>query len=355
MYVRCVSGSDTVNPHKLRFSSMRDRHPGTGCCLCRAVGVFFSSPFGGFRRCLACLQGDGRGDPGGSRVQGAGGRVGERDLPLAEVLDYVPGAGLEPGTGAAAGPPPSPFGGRFPAQEQVQGGQVCKDPVLAYVRLLRPARIGFRDAGMAVAAPVGGPMKSASLTSDSCAGLLEMTHPSGRFHRCTSPCPRLTSVGVPRIVVTVPSVHPVPGRWGFRFGSDADGHGIPASFSARAIRAVECPASRWAKTHRTTCAVSGSGSSLWARLPQAACALFGWGPASPSRYPYGGRPPTSGIHMSFEPGTSGARHRRLAAGLRTRVAGAWCLSASPIRSPRHSRGRVGSPSACRANGCPRPW
>ena len=37
--------------------------------------------------------------------------------------------------------------------------------------------------------------KSASLTSASCAGLLEMTHPPGRFHRCTSLCPRLTSAG----------------------------------------------------------------------------------------------------------------------------------------------------------------
>jgi hypothetical protein len=152
-------------------------------------------------------------------------------------------------------------------------------------------------------------MKSASLTSAGCAGLFEMTQPSGRFHRCTSLCPRLTSAGsarslsvrcrfhtwrpvyrgLLRIVVTVPSVHPVPGRCGLRPGSAADGHGIPASFSARAIRATECPTRRWAKIHRTTCAVSGSGSSQWARRPQAAWALFGCGPASPRRYPYGGR------------------------------------------------------------------
>ena len=41
--------------------------------------------------------------------------------------------------------------------------------------------------------------------------------------------------------MTVPSVHPVPGRCGFRSGSAADGHGTPASFSARAIRATEWP------------------------------------------------------------------------------------------------------------------
>ena len=57
------------------------------------------------------------------------------------------------------------------------------------------------------------------------------------------------------------------------------------------IRAALCPASRRENIHRTTGAVSGSGSSRCARLPHAACALFGCGPASPSRYPYGGRPP----------------------------------------------------------------
>jgi hypothetical protein len=33
-------------------------------------------------------------------------------------------------------------------------------------------------------------------------------------------------------------------RCGFRPGSAADGHGTPASFSARVIRAALCPASR---------------------------------------------------------------------------------------------------------------
>jgi hypothetical protein len=37
------------------------------------------------------------------------------------------------------------------------------------------------------------------------------------------------------------------------------------SLSARAIRAMLCPASRWAKIHATCGAVPGSGSSRWAR------------------------------------------------------------------------------------------
>ena len=41
--------------------------------------------------------------------------------------------------------------------------------------------------------------------------------------------------------MTVPSVHAAPVRCGFRPGSAADGHGIPASFSARAIRATDVP------------------------------------------------------------------------------------------------------------------
>ena len=96
------------------------------------------------------------------------------------------------------------------------------------------------------------------------------------------------------MAATVPSIHPAPVRCWFRAGPAADGHGTPASFKARAIRAVLCPASRWAKIHQTACAVSGPGSSRCARRPQAAQALFGCGPASPSRYPYGGRPPGTG-------------------------------------------------------------
>jgi len=85
----------------------------------------------------------------------------------------------------------------------------------------------------------------------------------------------------------VRSVHAVPVRCGFRPGSAADGHGTPASFKARVIRAALCPASRWLNIHMTTSAVAGSGSRRCARLPHAAWALFGCGPASASRYPYG--------------------------------------------------------------------
>jgi hypothetical protein len=107
-----------------------------------------------------------------------------------------------------------------------------------------------------------------------------------RFHTC-----RPVYRGFARIAATVRSVHPAPLRCEFRFGSAADGRGIPASFRARVIRAVLYPASRWANIHATTGAVAGSGSSLCVRQPHAACALFECAPASPSRYPYGGRPP----------------------------------------------------------------
>jgi hypothetical protein len=49
-----------------------------------------------------------------------------------------------------------------------------------------------------------------------------------------------------RIAATVRSVHLAPVRRGFRAGSAADGHGIPALFRARVIRAALCPASRCA-------------------------------------------------------------------------------------------------------------
>ena len=177
-------------------------------------------------------------------------------------------------------------------------------PASRYRRTAGPA--GPRGAVVSCAA-----MKSASLTSAACAGCFEMTQPSGRFHRCTCLCPspvlagstrtasdgcrfhtcRPVYRGLARIAATVRSVHPLPARCGFRPGSAADGHGTPASFRARVIRAAECPASRCANIHDTTGAVTGSGSSRCARRPHAACALFGCGPASASRYPYGGRPP----------------------------------------------------------------
>jgi hypothetical protein len=86
-----------------------------------------------------------------------------------------------------------------------------------------------------------------------------------RFHTC-----RPVYRGLARIAATVLSVHAVPLRCGLRLGSAADGHGIPASLSARVIRATLCPASRWANIHVTTGAVCGSGSSRCTRRPHAA-------------------------------------------------------------------------------------
>ena len=103
-----------------------------------------------------------------------------------------------------------------------------------------------------------------------------------RFHTCRPVYRKFA-----RIAATVRSVQPVPVRCEFRPGSAADGHGIPASFSARVIRAALCPASRCANIHTTTGAVAGSGSSRCACRPYAAGALFGCGPASASRYPAG--------------------------------------------------------------------
>jgi len=112
-----------------------------------------------------------------------------------------------------------------------------------------------------------------------------------RLRRLPVPHPTPVYRGLARIAAAVRSVHPLPARCGLRPGSAADGHGTPASFKARVIRAAECPASRCPNIHDTTGAVAGSGSSRCARRPHAACALFGCGPASASRYPYGGRPP----------------------------------------------------------------
>jgi hypothetical protein len=74
----------------------------------------------------------------------------------------------------------------------------------------------------------------------------------GRFSELpVPPLPaRIPRVGQDR--ATVRSVHAVPVRRGFRPGSAADGHGIPASFSAQAMRAALCLASRCANIHRTT-------------------------------------------------------------------------------------------------------
>ena len=60
------------------------------------------------------------------------------------------------------------------------------------------------------------------------------------------PVPHLAAgvAGFASIAATVRSVHAAPVRCGFRPGSAADGHGTPASFKARVIRAALCPASR---------------------------------------------------------------------------------------------------------------
>ena len=162
-------------------------------------------------------------------------------------------------------------------------------------------------------------MKPASLTSAGCAGRFDITQPSGRFHRGTLLCPRVTlpgsasSVSVRcrfrtcrpvyrgfcKMVVTVPSGHPAPVRCLLRRGSAADGHGTPASFSALAIRATECrqpgagrrstaphprppgraPAgTRAAPTRRAPC--SGAAPRPQAGTRTEACRL-GTGPAMP--------------------------------------------------------------------------
>jgi hypothetical protein len=121
---------------------------------------------------------------------------------------------------------------------------------------------------------------------------------------------------------------PAPLRCGLRSGSAADVHGTPASFSARAIRATECPARRWAKIHRTRRAVCGSGSRRCARRRHAACVLFGCGPASASRYPYGGRPP------GYRP----CSRVWTAIAARTRISGQRRSPPSPALAPPGCRG-----------------
>ena len=122
-----------------------------------------------------------------------------------------------------------------------------------------------------------------------------------RFHTC-----RPVYRGLARIAATVRSVHPAPVRCGFRFGSAADGHGIPASLRARVMRATLCPASRWANIHRTTGAVTGSGSSRCARRPHAACALSGAVRHQPAgTRTAGGRPGTGPAPGSGQPSRCG--------------------------------------------------
>ena len=97
--------------------------------------------------------------------------------------------------------------------------------------------------------------------------------------RCRFQTWRPVQRGLDRINATVGTAHAVPARCGLRAGAAADGRETPASFSARAIWAMLCPARRWVNTHRTTYSVSGSGSSRRA-ASQAAWTLFGCGRAS---------------------------------------------------------------------------
>jgi hypothetical protein len=63
---------------------------------------------------------------------------------LAQVADYVLGAGLVPDIDAPVGAPPTALGGGRFGHKRVQGGHVRQDAVLAYISLLRPTRVGFR-------------------------------------------------------------------------------------------------------------------------------------------------------------------------------------------------------------------
>jgi hypothetical protein len=75
---------------------------------------------------------------------------------------------------------------RMPPSVAAEGGEF----VLGRVEGLNSTRVSsFADLQ-----GVGGD-EPASLTSAGCAGLAEMTHPSGRFHRCTLLCPRLVLAG----------------------------------------------------------------------------------------------------------------------------------------------------------------
>jgi hypothetical protein len=70
----------------------------------------------------------------------------------------------------------------------------ASSPASRYLRV--PGAAGaITGAGPRAALMSWAAMKSASLTSAGCAGLAEMTHPSGRFHRCTLLCPRLVLAG----------------------------------------------------------------------------------------------------------------------------------------------------------------
>ena len=77
------------------------------------------------------------------------------DLLLAQVPGHVLDGGLVPDVDPAAGAPPALSSGRL-GEQQVQGGQVRHDAVLANVGVRGPIRVGRAGGGVAMAAPVGG-------------------------------------------------------------------------------------------------------------------------------------------------------------------------------------------------------
>ncbi len=78
---------------------------------------------------------------------------GEGYLVSAQVTEYVLVAGLAPHVDSAAGALAA--GGRLlPGQQQVQGGQVRQDSILADAGVLQPVRARRGGAGVTVATPV---------------------------------------------------------------------------------------------------------------------------------------------------------------------------------------------------------
>ena len=126
MYVRCVSVSDTVIPHNLRFPGTPDCHPGAGCRQCRATGgsceFLLSEGLSG--RVLACFYCDGLRGSGCACQQVSGGLVvGKDDLVRAQIPDRLLRAGSAPGVGSSSGAPP-PRSAGLSCEQQVHRGQL---------------------------------------------------------------------------------------------------------------------------------------------------------------------------------------------------------------------------------------
>ena len=141
-----------------------------------------------------------------------------------------------------------------------------------------------------------------------------MTQPPGRFHRCTLLCPRVTLPGSASSVSVRCRFHTagrVPGvlqdggdraqvqlapvRCVLRPGPGpaADGEiSTPASFKRPRDPRHRMPGEALGEDPpHHGCRPAGRVPAGAPAVPHAACALSGCGPASPSRYPYGGRPP----------------------------------------------------------------